>query len=328
MEKRTYTLAELDTMPVAQVLKGLEEQKFSILEAAHSNKLRAEMKGCGLFCRAVLKLVSLGAGKEPKRRVQVMRRRLAKLAAWLAPIDYYGRPERKAQCLVFGFNHPSLGEIIRFIYVHLALLPKRHSLFPVNLPWYEMLAPSAPILRDLGIIIVPIVTPSCMEKVSKNIGKTERESLEGLRQSFTRYYNAQVSEVAQAGNAAIWVAPTATRQATVFANESEAEGIEMIRPQTMTLIATMLARTTQKDICFVPVAVAPSKKCGRGLNLFKDYMIMFGTSLDWSEVEMLREQKMTRNRGRRLEYDFRLRIAQALRQHRRGSLITPPKGNP
>lgn len=328
MEKQVYTLAQIVAMPVDQVLTGLEKQQFSILEAAHSNKLRAEMKGCGLFCRAVLKFVGLFAGKEPQHRAQVMRRRLARMIAWLAPIDYSGRPERKAECLVFGFNHPSLGEIIRFVYVHLALLPKRTSLFPVNLPWYEMLAPSAPTLKELGIMITPILTPSCMEKVSKNVNKTERESLESLRQGFTHHYNAKVAELAVAGDAAIWIAPSATRQATVFASEREADGLDMIRPQTMGLIAAMLAKTTQRSICFVPVAVAPSKKCGRGLNLLKDYSIMFGPAMDWKEVEELRTQRMTSNRGRRLEYEFRLRIAQTLRQHRRGSLITPPRSAP
>ena len=46
------TIRQLASMPVRDLIRGLENEEFSVLKAAHSAKLRAEMRGTGLICRA------------------------------------------------------------------------------------------------------------------------------------------------------------------------------------------------------------------------------------------------------------------------------------
>ena len=124
------TIRQLASMPIGDLIRGLENEEFSVLKAAHSAKLRAEMRGTGLICRAVLWLASVLAGGTKKyRNIRKMRKKLASMLAWGAPCKITGKPEREADCIMMGFNHPSLGEIARFVYVHLNYFDERLSLF-------------------------------------------------------------------------------------------------------------------------------------------------------------------------------------------------------
>lgn len=318
------TIRQLASMPVENLIRGLENEEFSVLKAAHSAKLRAEMRGTGLICRAVLWLARVMAGGTKKyRNIRKMRKKLASMLAWGAPCKISGNLDRDASCLVMGFNHPSLGEIARFVYVHLKYFDDRTSLFPVNLPWYEALAPRAELLSQLGITLVPILTPSTLEKISKNVNKTEKTYLQSLAFSLNNHYTKKVAEVAKAGHCVIWVAPTATRQATIFRSEDELNDRVRIEPQTMTLLATALHAAKVSDFEFVPVGVAPNHHCGRGLNLFEDYKLNFGPSLKADYVDFLRTSAASNYRGRQLEFKFREQIAWAVMHLKRGDLVRP-----
>lgn len=316
------TIRQLASMPVRDLIRGLENEEFSVLKAAHSAKLRAEMHGTGLICRAVLWLASVLAGGTKKyRNIRKMRKKLASMLAWGAPCKITGKPEREADCIVMGFNHPSLGEIARFVYVHLNYFDDRFSLFPVNLPWYEALAPKSEILRQLGIILVPILTPSTLVKISKNVNKSEMTSLQGLASALNNHYIRGITKLAEAERCVIWVAPSATRQATVFRNEDEVNNRVRIEPQTITLLATALRGAKVADYELVPVAVAPARKCKRGLNLFKEYRISFAPSMSPDHVEYLRTAPSANYRGRQLEFKFREQIAWALLRLKRSDLV-------
>lgn len=318
------TIRQLASMPIENLVRGLENEEFSVLKAAHSAKLRAEMRGTGLICRAVLWLARAMAGGTKKyRNIRKMRKKLASMLAWGAPCKISGNLDRDASCLVMGFNHPSLGEIARFVYVHLNYFDDRFSLFPVNLPWYEALAPRAELLSHLGITLVPILTPSTLEKISKNVNKTEKTYLQSLAFSLNNHYTKKVAEVAKAGHCVIWVAPTATRQATIFRSEDELNDRVRIEPQTMTLLATALHAAKVSDFEFVPVGVAPNHHCGRGLNLFEDYKLNFGPSLKADYVDFLRTSAASNYRGRQLEFKFREHIAWAVMHLKRGDLVRP-----
>lgn len=316
------TIRQLASMPIGDLIRGLENEEFSVLKAAHSAKLRAEMRGTGLICRAVLWLASVLAGDTKKyRNIRKMRKKLASMLAWGAPCKITGKPEREADCIVMGFNHPSLGEIARFVYVHLNYFDDRFSLFPVNLPWYEVLAPKSEILRQLGIILVPILTPSTLVKISKNVSKSEMTSLQGLASALNNHYIRGIAKSAETERCVIWVAPSATRQATVFRNEDEVNDRVRIEPQTITLLATALRGAKVADYELVPVAVAPARKCKRGLNLFKEYRISFAPSMSPDYVEYLRTASSPNYRGRQLEFKFREQIAWALLRLKRSDLI-------
>ena len=315
------TIRQLASMPIGDLIRGLENEEFSVLKAAHSAKLRAEMRGTGLICRAVLWLASMLAGGTKKyRNIRKMRKKLASMLAWGAPCKITGKPEREADCIVMGFNHPSLGEIARFVYVHLNYFDDRFSLFPVNLPWYEALAPKSEILRQLGIILVPILTPSTLVKISKNVSKSEMTSLQGLASALNNHYIRAIAKLAEAERCAIWVAPSATRQATVFRNEDELNDRVRIEPQTITLLATALHKSG-KPYSLVPVGVAPKKRCSRGLNLFKEYKLCFANSMSYDYVEYLRTASSPNYRGRQLEFKFREQIAWALLRLKRSDLV-------
>lgn len=316
-----FTIRQLASMPVAQLISGLEKEEFSVLKCAHSAKLRAEMRGTGLVCRAVLWLARvLSGGGDKYRNIFRMRKKLASMLAWGAPCKIKGKPEREADCIVMGFNHPSLGEIARFVYVHLKYFDGRFSLFPVNLPWYEALAPRSEILWHLGIILVPILTPSTLKKMSKNVSKSERDDLQSLASALNNHYIREVQRLAKDEKCVIWVAPSATREAAVFKTEALMNDQERIEPQTMTLLATALSRTGVKYE-LIPVAVAPAKRAGRGLNLFKEYNLNFVQSMSPDYVEYLRTTNSPRYRGRQLEFKFREQVAWALMHLKRGDLV-------
>lgn len=315
------TIRQLAAMPVKQLITGLENEEFSVLKCAHSAKLRAEMRGTGMICRFVLWLARvLAGGGDRYRNILRMREKLAAILAWAAPCEITGDPVRQSNCVVMGFNHPSLGEIARFVYVHLTYYDDRYSLFPVNLPWYEALAPRAKILSQLDIVLVPILTPSTLKKISKNVSKSELTYLQNLASALNNHYTRAVMELAQNEKCVIWVAPTATRQATVFRNEDELNNMVRIEPQTITLLMTSLCRL-DKSYELVPVGVAPSKKCGRGLNLLKKYKLNFASSLPNDSVERYRTTRSENCRGRELEFKFREQLAWALMRIHRSDLI-------
>lgn len=346
-----YTLERLAEMPAEELIEGLERRRFSVLKLANSRKLRAEMAGCGLVCRLALRIARCGPGqKDVPRRTERIRRRLARIAAFLAPCHFVGQPERQAECLIMGFNHPSLGEILRFVYVHLtsfaaqatnvasgtettesarATLAGRVSLFPVNLPWYEMLAPMSETLRQLRIVIVPILTPSSCAKITKNVDANGRRQVEALRMKLSQYYAKRAGQMAAEERSAIWVAPSATRQTQIFRSMEEMNGRTEVEPPTMTLLAASVVRAKATSVQLVPVAVAPDQGCGRGLNLRKDYFLNFGPAISYAEMDQLRKQKCEHHRGRQLELEFRLRVAWLLLQMGRDDLVyVAPKTAP
>ncbi len=318
----SYTLKQLADRNAEDLIEGLEGRKMSILKTAGGKKLLAEMYGVGLLCRAVLALVRIfsGGGRKGKD-IAKMRQKLASFLAWGAPCKVVGKLNRNAKCLVMGFNHPSLGEIIRFIYIHLKYFPDRYSLFPVNLPWYEALAPRAELLYQMGIVMVPILTPSTMKKLKKVTAKSDIEALDSIASMFNHHYMKTIRKMAEEDRCLIWVAPSATRQATVFKNVDELNDRVRIAPQTITLLAMTLKRAKVEDCEFVPIGVAPDKKCGRGLNLFKNYKLAFAASIEWNYVETLLGHKSPNHRGSMLEFKFLERISWALMNIKRQDLV-------
>ena len=78
---------------------------------------------------------------------------------------YKNMPKDSENGLVIGFNHPSLGEIARILTMKIDIMGDKPMYFPVNLPWYEALAPNFDRIKRLGIIITPTITPSTWKKM-------------------------------------------------------------------------------------------------------------------------------------------------------------------
>ncbi len=312
-------LKAIAEMSADSIVDGLVMKKFSILKSAKSNKLRREMRGPGLACRLVLWYCGVLRAKN-YREARRARRKLWRLLEWGAPCEWEADFQPQycyEKCLVIGFNHPSLGEIVRFIYYHMKHFLDRRSVFPVNLPWYEALAPVSNELDRLGIVITPVITPSSAEKIGKNLDDSEKEYLRQITTALNSRYLKLVCNEAHYGNSVIWVAPSATRQATVFKTHEMLQGKERVLPQTMTLLATALkhehasairANDTDFDYCFIPAAVEPGGGCNRGLNLFKPMRIHFGKKLESAKVEKILATKSTEHRGSIFEHEFLMEI--------------------
>jgi hypothetical protein len=126
------------------------------------------------------------------------------------------------------------------------------------------------------------------------------------------------------GNA-IWLAPTATRQRTVFKTMACYNGTEAIEPQTMTFLTIALRRARIKDATFVAVGVVPDGGFKRGLNLFNHYKLGVGDSISMeTAVEMARNQCKECS-GSMFEFNFLHRIASKVVELGGAELLAPDK---
>ncbi len=309
---RKLPLEEIKDLPSRQVIEDLRSRKYSLLQCAGCDKLRKEMRGPGLACRLVINWAwhTTGGGDTRKHDRRVANK-LAKFLSWGAPADFHGGLPDYASSIVVGFNHPSLGEIVRFMRVCLSEFHNRANLFPVNLPWYEALMPVVDKLERLGVYITPIITPSTYEKMRKYVKAEDMPIIEELRKGFTMHYFNLCADFAKE-RAVIWVAPSATRRATVFTSEEAYKDLEPTTPPVMTSIASAVVRKKVTDCVFVATGVVPAANCGRGLNLFKDYTISFGEVYDYSMVSKLIHQKNKDHGGRTFEHVFLRSICNTL----------------
>ena len=228
----------------------------------------------------------------------------------LAPGSYDGMPKDFRHGLVVGFNHPSLGEIGRIMTMKIDIMGDRLTCFPVNLPWYEALAPNYDRIRRLGFIITPTITPSTWEKMNLNEGTELYEEGNRLKREFREIYTRLSHDIVKDGGV-VFVAPSATRQTTVFKNEEEYQKKEDIIP-TMSMLALKLYADPEMKCAFLPMAVLPPEGYKRGLNIKKRYRLIPGKIMT---ADYVRRKYMKNPKAKRLEgfdWDFHKRIADEL----------------
>lgn len=219
-------------------------------------------------------------------------------------------PKDAKNGLVIGYNHPSLGEIARILTMKIDIMGEKPMYFPVNLPWYEALAPNFDRIRRLGIIITPTITPSTWQKMKLNEGTKKYEVANRLKREFRDIYTHLSQEAVRKGGV-IFVAPSATRQATVFKSEGAYRGTEEIIP-TMALLAIKLLSDPEVNCDFLPMAVLPPKDYKRGLNFYKKYRLIPGKVMT---AKYIREKYFKTKNPKRLEgfdREFHQRIADEL----------------
>ena len=322
------TLEEIRDSNTQDLIDGLRGQKFSLLKSMGFKKLRAEMVLTGLVCRTIVFLTGLtravrkagDAGVKSSAKAFAKTRKLLQI---VAPVDCYGTFPHHTCGMVVGFNHPSLGEILRCIYICMTQYRFHQNLFPVNLPWYEALMPIAKELEAIGIYIMPIITPSTRGKMAKVADAETLAVVDELSHAFNMRYLDKCTEFIKA-NENIWVAPSATRQHYVFKTPGTLSGDEKIEPQTMTLLATSLIRAGVKDCVFLPLCIVPPHGFGRGLNLFKTYRVGIGQELTMDDARENVRKRCEKNSGRKFEYEFLMKIAHALIKHNGSKFICPP----
>ncbi len=241
------------------LLEKLNSGEISILKMLNADDMRREMVPIGKICAFAVNSVynSGGNAKKKERAIKlvnaVMPYRLT--APFPVPADDEG--------MVIGFNHPSLGEIIRMLSLGVTTYTDREFLFPVNLPWYESLVPILPRVKALRINITPMITPSTEKKLlERNKGSEEAvKDISFVKNYMERTYMKTARSFAE-NRGIIVLAPSATRQAEVIVPDMH---------PTMTLLAHMALRNKETKAMFLPVAVIEPKRNDRRMNLFKRY---------------------------------------------------------
>lgn len=313
MAKKVFTAKELEDLSAGEIIDKIKYEDYSLLATLGAEKLRKEMVPVGKICSAAVNyfLGTTGPKNDAKKHSRNARRKLVKMLSKITPGSYKGLPKDSQNGIVIGFNHPSLGEIARILTMKMDVMGDKPMLFPVNLPWYEALAPDYDKIKQLGIIIVPTITPATWDKLKLEKGTKLYETANRLKKEFRDRYTDESHEVLKNGGV-IFVAPSATRQATVFKTREIYDGKEEPIP-TMSMLALRLYRDPEMNCDFWPLAVLPPEGYKRGLNFWKKYKLIPGEPMT---AEYIREKwfsnKKPPERLEGFDREFHERIAKKL----------------
>lgn len=309
-----------------ELISDLRSMKYSILDSIGYKTSKLKMFIPRFFATiVVLLLFRKSWGKTHDEWVQIVRKRIIKLFNWGVPYEIYHDDElpKNLDGLVIGFNHPSLGEILRLIALVCKYYPNNKFLFPVTLPWYEAFCPVINRMEDAGIYLTPIVTPSTREKIEKDCDKEAVRIMTSITSSFNTVYMNLCRKFAREKEI-ILVAPPATRQAYIFKTDAEIMKKKRIEPQTMSLISSTITRELKdRNITYLPIAAIPPKEYKRGINMFSKYIFGICSTYTSRDVNELSKEKYGEFNGREFDYDFLARISKMAFQMGRYDIIAP-----
>ena len=311
MAKKVFSKKQLETLSAEEIIDKIQHENYSLLATLGAEKLRKEMVPVGKVCNAAIDYV-LGTTwpkDDDSVHVRKARAKLVKKLRWLTPGTYDDFPKDSKNGLVIGFNHPSLGEIARILMMKIDIMGEKPMLFPVNLPWYEALAGDYDRILKLGIIITPTITPSTWKKLKLRKGSALYETGSRIKRDFRNLYTQKSHEVLKTGGV-IFVAPSATRQTTVFSSQAVYDKSEPIIP-TMSVLALELYKDPAMNCDFMPVAVLPPEGYKKGLNFFKKYQLIPGEVMHADEIRK-KYYKKNADKLPEFDYEFHKRIADKL----------------
>lgn len=315
-KKKIFSVEELTTLTTETIIDKINHENYSLLNSLGGDKLRKEMVPIGKICRVVFKYFYRSRKDQEKdfKNITRARKRIANTLKRIAPFDCDKNafPTIENEGLVIGFNHPSLGEVLRILSLKFILYPDKTVLWPVNLPWYESIAKDYDNFKKVGIIITPTLTPSTWQKLQVSEDSPIYDTVLNLKKNLRKTYTKLSSEVVK-DNGIILVAPSATRQSTVFKTKAVYEQKEEIIP-TMSVVATKIIESSKEDIdaILLPLAVKPPKRAGRSLNLFKKYELIPGKSFTLKEVKENYTDPENPAHLKGFDYEFHRRIAEKL----------------
>lgn len=311
-KKKTFDEEELRSLSAEDVIKKIQTEDYSLLTTLGAEDLRKEMVPVGKACNFAINYFfkTTGPKDNEEKHNQAARRKLVKILSKLTPGSYKGMPKDPENGLVVGFNHPSLGEIARILVMKIDIMGDQPMYFPVNLPWYEALAPNCEKIKRLGIYLTPTITPSTWGKMKLEEGSWKYEQGNRLKREFRDIYTEKSQEAIGDGGV-LFVAPSATRQATVFKDKDTFDGKTDIIP-TMSLLAVKLYSNPKTKCDFLPLAVLPPKGYKRGLNFRKKYQLIPGEIMT---ADYIRKKYFKKKNTKRLvgfDLEFHQRIADKL----------------
>ncbi|MBR3164382.1 hypothetical protein IKF15_03750 [Candidatus Saccharibacteria bacterium] len=310
---------KLMTRSADEIIADLQNG-VSLLEIFKCGGLKRKMSIVGAFGRLGLKIA--------RRRTKMdssnpgfgltLRHETAKLIEDIAPLRLLGRTPRPKNGLVIGFNHPSLGEVLRIIAICCKKFPRQRYLFPVTISYYEALLPMKERCEQMGFFMAPIVTPK-MSEIFLNSSPEHTQEIERLRSSLNSHYLQKCCDFIENGDIVV-LAPSAQRQETVFNSLDEMTKRKMIEPATMSLLATALRRKLSRgDYSLVSLAVKKPQYGGKGMNFGRCYDFCFGKMIQGKTAQALARQryevfdgKKRVRRGRLFDYLFLTELARTL----------------
>jgi len=311
-KKNTFKLEELETLSAEEVINKIKYENYSLLATLGAEDLRKEMVPVGKACNTAINYFfkTTGPKNDVKKHNQAARKKLVKVLSKITPGDYKDFPRDSKNGLVIGFNHPSLGEIARILTMKIDVMGDKPMYFPVNLPWYEALAPNSDRIERLGIVLTPTITPSTWQKMKLREGTKKYELGNRLKREFRDIYT-NLSHEAMKNGGVIFVAPSATRQATVFKTKDVYDKKEPIIP-TMSVLALRLYADPEMNCDFIPMAVLPPNDYKRGLNFRKKYKLIAGDIMTAAEIRKKYFKTKNPKKLDGFDYDFHMKIAEKL----------------
>ena len=310
--KKVFSNKQLENLSATELNDKIKYENYSLLKTLGAEKLRREMIPVGKACHLAINyfINSTGPKNNPEEHSKNARKKLVKVLSKITPGDYKNFPKDNADGLVIGFNHPSLGEIARILTMKVDLMGDKPMLFPVNLPWYEALAPDFDKIKMLGIIITPTITPSTWKKMELKEGTKIYDLASRIKRDFREMYTDSSRQTVKDGGV-IFVAPSATRQTTVFKNKAVFDQEEPIIP-TMSVLALRLYRDPEMRCDFLPMAVLPPEGYKKGLNFRKKYRLIPGEKMSADEIRKTYFKEKNPERLDGFDYEFHKRIAAKL----------------
>ena len=311
MSKKVFSEKQLATLSAEEIIDNLQHENYSLLKTLGAEKLRKEMVPVGKICNTAINYV-LGTtkkGEGPEEHSRRARAKLVRKLKKLTPGEYEGFPHDSKNGLVIGFNHPSLGEIARILMMKMDVMGEKPMLFPVNLPWYEALANDYDRILKLGIIITPTITPSTWKKINLEKDTPLYENGSRIKREFRDLYTKLSHDTLKEGGV-IFVAPSATRQKTVFKTKAVYDKKEPIIP-TMSVLALDLFKDPKINCDFLPMAILPAENYKKGLNFFKLYELIPGEVFTADEIRK-KYYKKNVDKLPEFDWDFHKRIADKL----------------
>ena len=311
-KKKIFTKTELQKLTAEEIIDKIQHENYSLLDSLGAENLRKEMTKVGVACNSIVNYLfaTTGTSKDTEKHNRAARKKLVRVLSRVAPGSYVGMPKGNKNGLVIGFNHPSLGEIGRIMVMKTDVLGEKTTCFPVNLPWYEALAPNFERIKRLGFIITPTITPATWKKMELKEGTSLYESASRIKHEFRDIYTNMSHDIVKNGGV-IFVAPSATRQATVFKNKDVFDKKEEIIP-TMSMLAVKLYSDPEVKCDFLPIAVVPPKDYKRGLNIRKKYKLVPGDIMTSDYIRKTYFKTKNQKRLDGFDYDFHKRIADKL----------------
>ena len=314
--RKKLSILEISQIQPRDLIGDLAAARFSLLRSFGCGALNFANFWVRLACRFFISIAKKKARKIREKdptidEMDANKYTLCRIFKSGAPLVIIGEtdfPESK-HGLVIGFNHPSLGEIIRLMYLCMAYYPDRTYLFPVNLIWYEALVPVIDELRQYGFELTPIITPSAKNRLLRHAKTIEaRARISILTRAFTGAYVDRCAEFVKDGQIVL-VAPSATRKKYLFESQAISDGKKPISPATMSMLALKLVKLNVEEFGFVPVAIIPPKFATRGLNLLMNYKFIICKEIGAKTVAEELEEREAACDARCIERSFMKRIA-------------------